>query len=186
MDAARGMRFLHTHKPTIIHRDLKSLNLLVDEQWTLKVTDFGLSRFKSQQLMTGQCGTFQWMAPEVVASQSYTEKADVYSFGVNLWELWTRKVPYGKLQPMQVAVAVMSKGKRPGVPDDMPSAYRSLMEACWEQKPEKRPPFTEIMLRLKDIAVELKKENEMKQRKAQQVENNAMENGDETADLLCL
>ena len=94
MDAARGMRFLHTHKPTIIHRDLKSLNLLVDEQWTLKVTDFGLSRFKSQQLMTGQCGTFQWMAPEVVASQSYTEKADVYSFGVNLWELWTRKVPY--------------------------------------------------------------------------------------------
>ena len=186
MDAARGMRFLHTHKPTIIHRDLKSLNLLVDEQWTLKVTDFGLSRFKSQQLMTGQCGTFQWMAPEVVASQSYTEKADVYSFGVNLWELWTRKVPYGKLQPMQVAVAVMSKGKRPHVPDDMPSAYRSLMEACWEQRPEKRPPFTEIMLRLKEIAVKLKKENEMKQQKSQQVKNSAMENGGETADLLCL
>ena len=168
MDAARGMRFLHTHKPTIIHRDLKSLNLLVDEQWTLKVTDFGLSRFKSPQLMTGQCGTFQWMAPEVVASQSYTEKADVYSFGINLWELWTRKVPYGKLQPMQVAVAVMSKGKRPDVPDDMPTEYRKLMEACWAQKPEKRPPFTEIMLRLKEIAIKHKEEK----KKLEQESNN--------------
>ena len=159
MDAARGMRFLHAHKPTIIHRDLKSLNLLVDKAWTLKVTDFGLSRFKSPQLMTGQCGTFQWMAPEVVASKAYTEKADVYSFGINLWELWTRKVPYRKLHPMQVAVAVMSKGKRPDIPDDMPRQYRDLMEACWHQKPEKRPPFTEILDCLKAISRQHEAEN---------------------------
>ena len=74
-DAARGMAFLHAHKPVIIHRDLKSLNLLVSDRWTLKVSDFGLSRFKAASVMTGQCGTYQWMAPEVIASQHYNEKA---------------------------------------------------------------------------------------------------------------
>ena len=77
LDIARGMNFLHTSNPIIIHRDLKSLNLLVDDHFTIKVADFGLSRFQANTasvLMTGQCGTFQWMAPEVIGSQNYTEK----------------------------------------------------------------------------------------------------------------
>ena len=65
---------MHSSDPIIIHRDLKSLNLLVDESWAVKVSDFGLSRFKAitpSGLMTAQCGTFHWMAPEVIAGHRY-------------------------------------------------------------------------------------------------------------------
>lgn len=76
---ADGMAYLHAQTPAIIHRDLKSLNLLLDEDWSCKVTDFGLSRFKAgDDKMTGQVGTYHWMAPEVINSEEYTEKADVY------------------------------------------------------------------------------------------------------------
>ncbi|CAN0458422.1 unnamed protein product, partial [Laminaria digitata] len=68
LDVATGMQYLHGQNPVIIHRDLKSLNVLIDENWVTKVTDFGLSRFKATSVsekMTGQAGTYHWMAPEV-------------------------------------------------------------------------------------------------------------------------
>ena len=69
--AARGMAYLHSGSPPVLHRDLKSANILLDESYTAKVCDFGLSRLKSQdRSMTGNCGTVQWMAPEVLASQA--------------------------------------------------------------------------------------------------------------------
>ncbi len=152
MDAARGINFLHTSDPPIIHRDLKSLNLLIDDTWTLKVADFGLSRFRASTdsvLMTGQCGTFQWMAPEVISSQIYSEKADVYSFGINLWEIYTRSTPFDGLQPLQVALAVSTQNKRPPVPADMPPWYSHLMVSCWHQNAASRPSFAEIIRILK-------------------------------------
>ncbi|CAN0264517.1 unnamed protein product, partial [Scytosiphon promiscuus] len=105
LDVATGMQYLHGQNPVIIHRDLKSLNVLIDENWVTKVTDFGLSRFKATSVsekMTGQAGTYHWMAPEVINSQHYTEKADVFSYGIILWEIFTRAIPYGGMQPVQV------------------------------------------------------------------------------------
>jgi serine/threonine protein kinase len=165
LDAARGMNFLHTHTPVIIHRDLKSLNLLVDEKWCVKVSDFGLSRFKApskSSLMTAQCGTFHWMAPEVISGHRYTEKADVYSFGINLWELLTREVPYKGLQPMQVGVVVLTRGQRPPVPPGCPVKYAALMKACWHADPTKRPSFTQII----DCLAELISEHSASQKAA--------------------
>ena len=74
---------LHKSRPIIIHRDLKSLNLLVDDSMVVKVADFGLSRFKSpsRRFMTAQAGSWHWMAPEVIQGRDYDESADVYSFG---------------------------------------------------------------------------------------------------------
>lgn len=72
-----------------------------------QVTDFGLSRFKATSVsekMTGQAGTYHWMAPEVINSQHYTEKADVFSYGIILWEIYTRAIPYGGMQPVQVCI----------------------------------------------------------------------------------
>lgn len=80
--AARGMNYLHFGKPPVLHRDLKSANILLDDSYNAKVADFGLSRLKAQERsMTGNCGTVQWMAPEILANESYAEPADVYSYG---------------------------------------------------------------------------------------------------------
>ncbi|XP_057859089.2 serine/threonine-protein kinase ppk1 isoform X2 [Cryptomeria japonica] len=103
LDIARGMNYLHHLNPPIVHRDLKSSNLLVDKNWTVKVGDFGLSRLKNSTFLTAKSGkgTPQWMAPEILRNEPSNEKSDIYSFGVVLWELATEKIPWGDLNPMQ-------------------------------------------------------------------------------------
>ena len=100
LEAARGMLYLHTLKPPVLHRDLKSPNLLVDHQYRVKIADFGLSRFRVEYTMTF-CGSPKWTAPEVLNGLSYDTAADVWSYGVVVWELLTRQVPYaaGTWQP---------------------------------------------------------------------------------------
>uniref|UniRef100_A0A8R7U0Q3 Protein kinase domain-containing protein n=1 Tax=Triticum urartu TaxID=4572 RepID=A0A8R7U0Q3_TRIUA len=104
IDIARGMNYLHTSIPTIVHRDLKSPNLLVDKNWNVKVADFGLSRLKLETFLTTKTGkgTPQWMAPEVLRSEPSNEKSDVFSYGVVLWELVTQKIPWDTRNTMQV------------------------------------------------------------------------------------
>ncbi|KAI3968754.1 hypothetical protein MKX01_028904 [Papaver californicum] len=100
---ARGINYLHNCDPPVVHRDLKSSNLLVDKNWTVKVGDFGLSRLKHATYLTTKTGkgTPQWMAPEVIRNDPSDEKSDVYSFGVILWEIATRKIPWDTLNSLQ-------------------------------------------------------------------------------------
>ncbi|KAH1116554.1 hypothetical protein GLYMA_17G033700v4 [Glycine max] len=107
LDIARGVNYLHHCNPPIIHRDLKSSNLLVDKNWTVKVGDFGLSRLKHETYLTTKTGrgTPQWMAPEVLRNEPSDEKSDVYSFGVILWEIATEKIPWDNLNSMQVLLS---------------------------------------------------------------------------------
>ena len=87
------MNYLHCFPIPVVHRDLKSLNVLIDAYHNPKITDFGWSRFVAEK-MTGKVGTYQWMAPEVIKTKKYTEKADVFSFGNILWELASEEPPY--------------------------------------------------------------------------------------------
>ncbi|KAI9918516.1 hypothetical protein PsorP6_011968 [Peronosclerospora sorghi] len=90
-DTARGMSYRHQFELPILHRDMKSPNLLVERDFSIKISDFGLSRVKAQ---IQNCGTVQWMEPEVLGNRKYTEKADVFSFGIVVWEIFTGQCPY--------------------------------------------------------------------------------------------
>lgn len=101
--------------------------------------------------MTGGLGTYQWMAPEVLANQRYSEKADVYSFGIVIWECCARRVPYEGMNGVQAAIAVMSRGLRPEVPAHTPGVLAALMRECWAPLPEQRPAFDVICERLQAV-----------------------------------
>jgi len=144
--AARGMNYLHCGMPAVLHRDLKSANILLDDSYNPKVCDFGLSRLKAQEkTMTGNCGTVQWMAPEILANEKYAEPADVFSYGIILWELLKRECPYDGMSSIQCALAVLNKDMRPEIPDWCPAKFASLIRSCIAKDPSKRPTFSEIL-----------------------------------------
>eukprot|EP00698_Gefionella_okellyi_P004243 TRINITY_DN1393_c0_g1_i1.p1 TRINITY_DN1393_c0_g1~~TRINITY_DN1393_c0_g1_i1.p1 ORF type:complete len:280 (-),score=58.09 TRINITY_DN1393_c0_g1_i1:34-873(-) len=150
--AAAGVAHLHSRH--IVHRDLKSLNLLVTPEFRVKVCDFGLSRFQPQASlkMTGGRGTVHWMAPEVIQHVSYGAKADVYSMGIILWELCARLVPYEGEFPddYRIAEAVLLKQHRPQIPPYVPHRLAKLMQQCWQHDVHKRPTMTQLMLLLSE------------------------------------
>ncbi|XVE96503.1 hypothetical protein REPUB_Repub02eG0228000 [Reevesia pubescens] len=152
-DVAKGMNYLHRFNPPIVHRDLKSPNLLVDKKYTVKVCDFGLSRLKANTFLSSKsaAGTPEWMAPEVLRDEPSNEKSDVYSFGVILWELATLQQPWGNLNPAQVVAAVGFKGKRLDIPHNLNPQVAAIIEDCWANEPWKRPSFANIMERLKSL-----------------------------------
>ncbi|XP_043711261.1 uncharacterized protein LOC122660143 [Telopea speciosissima] len=153
LDIARGMNYLHHCNPPIIHRDLKSSNLLVDRNWTVKVGDFGLSRLKHETYLTTKTGkgTPQWMAPEVLRNEPSDEKSDVYSFGVILWEVVTEKIPWENLNSMQVIGAVGFMNQRLEIPKDLDPQWTSIIESCCHSDPRCRPTFQDLLERLKDL-----------------------------------
>ncbi|TXG64950.1 hypothetical protein EZV62_011944 [Acer yangbiense] len=164
IDVSKGMNYLHQNN--IIHRDLKAANLLMDENEVVKVADFGVARVKSQSgVMTAETGTYRWMAPEVIEHKPYDHKADIFSFGVVLWELLTGKLPYEFLTPLQAAVGVVQKGLRPTIPKNTNPKLAELLERSWQQDPALRPDFSEIIEILQQIAKEVGEEGEDHRRK---------------------
>ncbi|CAM9780862.1 unnamed protein product, partial [Ectocarpus sp. 13 AM-2016] len=141
-DIARGMSFLHSKG--VLHRDLKSANVLVFENRRLKLCDFGLSKIKtesSSRSKRGAVGTAQWMSPEEMDESPANELTDVYSFGIVCFEVATQMQPFKGLKQTQVTRAVADKGKRPQIPEGASASpdVVPLMEQCWKQDPADRP-----------------------------------------------
>ncbi|MCL7050473.1 hypothetical protein MKW94_012679 [Papaver nudicaule] len=160
MDVAFGMEYLHGKN--IVHFDLKSDNLLVNlrdpHRPICKVGDLGLSKVKCQTLISGGVrGTLPWMAPELLngSSNLVSEKVDVFSYGIVMWELLTGEEPYADLHYGAIIGGIVSNTLRPAVPESCDTEWRSLMERCWSADPAERPSFKEIASQLRIIAASL-------------------------------
>ncbi len=139
---ADGMTFVHSKD--FIHRDIKSSNLLIDKElWICKIADFGVCCHNEDEV-SGETGTYRYMAPEVIQHHQYSTPVDVYSFGIVLWEIVVRKTPFEGLTPMQAAFGVAKQGLRPELPQDAPQDLCSLINRCWRDAPESRPTFAEV------------------------------------------
>ncbi|KAI3986393.1 hypothetical protein MKX01_002238 [Papaver californicum] len=154
LDVARGMAYVHGLG--FIHRDLKSDNLLISADRSIKIADFGVARIEVQtEGMTPETGTYRWMAPEMIQHRPYTQKVDVYSFGIVLWELITGMLPFQNMSAVQAAFAVVNKNVRPIVPNDCLPVLSEIMTRCWDANPEVRPPFTEVVRMLEYAETEI-------------------------------
>ncbi|KAH7532530.1 hypothetical protein FEM48_Zijuj04G0029900 [Ziziphus jujuba var. spinosa] len=158
LDLARGLD-LHTHllsylhSQKIVHRDVKTENMLLDKTRTVKIADFGVARVEASNPndMTGETGTLGYMAPEVLNGSPYNRKCDVYSFGICLWEIYCCDMPYPDLSFSEVTSAVVRQNLRPEIPRCCPSALANVMKRCWDANPDKRPEMDEVVTMLEAI-----------------------------------
>ncbi|XP_027843282.2 mitogen-activated protein kinase kinase kinase 13-A isoform X2 [Aphis gossypii] len=147
---ASGMHYLHVNK--IIHRDLKSPNVLIGRQEMVKISDFGTSReWNEISTKMSFAGTVAWMAPEIIRNEPCSEKVDIWSFGVVLWELMTCETPYKDVDSSAIIWGVGSNSLHLPIPSSCPDGFRLLIKQCWAAKPRNRPSFKHIMMHL-DIA----------------------------------
>eukprot|EP01122_Echinamoeba_exundans_P011551 TRINITY_DN4626_c0_g1_i1.p1 TRINITY_DN4626_c0_g1~~TRINITY_DN4626_c0_g1_i1.p1 ORF type:complete len:859 (+),score=123.51 TRINITY_DN4626_c0_g1_i1:107-2683(+) len=152
-DIANAMTYLHQNN--IIHRDLKSFNILLDENLNVKVADFGIARVKSNTSTMTTAGTVAWTSPEILRHETYNEKSDVYSFAIVLWEMLSEgEIPFDDFQsPMEAGIAVATGKLRPPIPAGADPNWINLLERCWQDDPSSRPSFQEIMTMLKNLSV---------------------------------
>jgi serine/threonine protein kinase len=165
-DIACSIQYLHELRPQMIHRDLKTLNILLDKKiprdsmnFTAKISDFGLTRLfeANEEFLTKRMGTFHWMAPEVFSNKPYTTKSDMYGFAIIMWEIFSEKTPYYHLDdPSQVIKFVFYKGGRPNlkdckIPREYEKAIKKIIARNWDDKPEVRQEFSELFSDLKEI-----------------------------------
>lgn len=151
---ASGMHYLHAR--SIIHRDLKSPNILISYNDVLKISDFGTSRqWSERSTKMSFAGTVAWMAPEVIRNEPCSEKVDIWSYGVVLWELLNGETPYRDVDSSAIIWGVGNNSLHLPVPASCPDGFRLLMRQCWSSKPRNRPSFRHILMHLDIAAVEI-------------------------------
>lgn len=161
MHIAHALTYLHSLQPVVVHRDLKSKNIVLNEDYDAKLTDFGVSREREDMTMTAGVGTSLWMAPEVMMGKRYDEKADVFSFGVVLSEMSTHEMPYadasdaeqpGRKLPNSAILQMIAMGQLsvkfiPGVDEELVA----LGQECVRLDSTKRPSSGEVLHRVHQI-----------------------------------
>jgi serine/threonine protein kinase len=159
LDIARGMSYLHNRTKPIIHRDLKPRNIILGEDRELKVGDFGLSKLIDVKhmhdvyKMTGETGSYRYMAPEVFEHNPYDKSVDVFSFAMMLYEMFEGVAPFDDKEAYEAAQLIRD-GQRPEMVATYPSGMKELIKKCWSSYSPKRPPFDEIVEVLEKILEE--------------------------------
>ena len=145
---AHGMKHLHDHD--MIHRDLKSPNILLAIGWVAKLCDFGTARELSVTITTSQAGTYRWMSPEIMkkATARINKKCDLFSYGMVLFELFSHEVPYSDRENEVDVLKDVTEGKRPPIPPSLPPYLHDLLKSCWEEDPHLRPTFNDFVSKI--------------------------------------
>ncbi|CAM4777659.1 unnamed protein product [Rotaria magnacalcarata] len=152
LQAAKGINYLHQLEQPMLHRDIKSLNFLLErshEGYIVKVCDFGLAKTRNEttrqtQLTHAFAGTLQWSASEILLLEKHTEKSDIYSLGVVYWELATNEIPYSGHQNTVIREFVIS-GNRLKILDAAPSRFSALINECWAHNANDRPTCSHVI-----------------------------------------
>ncbi|KAA8497226.1 Serine/threonine-protein kinase STY46 [Porphyridium purpureum] len=145
---AEGLKYLAENN--IVHRDIKPANVLLGDDFSPLLTDFGFSRLAdSSGNMTGETGSYKYMAPEVTKHTKYSVKADVYSYAILINEIFCEERPFESLLPIQAAVAVVKKGQRPSQKKLGDEELKKLIQECWQDDPDRRPQWSLIIDTLK-------------------------------------
>jgi serine/threonine-protein kinase TNNI3K len=132
--------------PAIIHRDLKSHNILKADNGSFKLCDFGLVRNRN-----AAAGTPAYMAPELLNNGNFTKSVDCYAMGMVLWEIFVREIPFGRMDVAEIRQKVLS-GRRPAIPSySLHHRIAALITKCWSQNPEDRPTASEIVDELLEL-----------------------------------
>ncbi|TMW59257.1 hypothetical protein Poli38472_004326 [Pythium oligandrum] len=164
MDVAEGLVYLHSMRPVVVHRDLKSKNVLINKRGLAKLSDFGVSRKTTvNETMTSGVGTLLWTAPEIIEGRKYSEKADIFSLGVVLSEIDTCEEPYlskrgdtgERIPGMQIVQMVRLGHLKVDFRPDCPSKVRELAMQCTALDPDLRPTSMEVAYTLKSIIAPL-------------------------------
>lgn len=149
-DIACAMAYLHSRN--VVHRDLKSKNLLVGDNWKLKICDFGFARVNATNRPMTLCGTDDWMAPEMIMGFQYDNKVDVFSYGIVLCELITRvKISDHLQRKPQEAFGLNVSQLEKLIPADCPPEFAQVAIDCCAYEPSARPSFKDVIRRLKPI-----------------------------------
>lgn len=159
LQVAHALAYLHSLDPIVLHRDLKSMNILLTPNLEVKITDFGVSRLWSVDTMTAGVGTALWMAPEVMMGEHYDTSADIFSFGIVLSELDSHLPPYRKtwytngqkISDTAILEMVSSGQLRIEFSPNVPSELVDLGHACVDLDPTARPTASEVLYRLQII-----------------------------------
>lgn len=157
IDITNGLHFLHSKN--ILHRDIKSLNVLLNENFTAKLCDFGLATVKketmsimsSKNISLTPYGTIPWMAPELfVLKPIFSKQSDIYALGMTFWEIAARKVPYFEQLDRTVIMQEVKNGQREEIPANCPEDFAKIIRRCWSADPKERPSTEDILALLRD------------------------------------
>ena len=147
IQAAKGIGYLRDNN--VLHRDIKSGNFLITRDNVLKICDFGIAKdLTSTKTATSEKGTVRWLAPEVFTEEKLSPKADIFAFGIMLWELETGEIPYKGIRSERVMWIVGNKGQRPEIPTNCNPELKDLMQRCWDGDRGNRPDVEKILEQL--------------------------------------